>query len=209
MARWESNAVGRLREAALELYRDPGYDKVTVAEIAARAGLTKRTFFRYFADKREVLFLGTDMVEMMIAQRITDAPEGAPAFEAVATALAIVAQRSDEDRAHAQFARQRHQVIQAYAELRERELGKHASLSSAMAAALRGRGVADPAARLAAEVGLAAFKVGFDRWIEEPRRKLGTHVRDAMRGMGAVVLGSVVIDPSPRANTRAPKKRRR
>ena len=209
MARWESNAVGRLREAAMELYRDPGYDAVTVAEIAARAGLTKRTFFRYFADKREVLFFGTDVVEAAIAQRITDASEGTSAFDAVATALAMIAQRSDDDPVHAQFALSRHEVIQAHGELRERELGKHASLASAMAAALRGRGVPEPAARLAAEAGLAAFKVGFERWVEEPhRKKLGAHVREAMRGLGAVVIGSIVL-AAPRAPATTSKKRRR
>jgi hypothetical protein len=58
MTRWEPNARGRLEQAALALYGERGFENTTVAEIAARAGLTERTFFRHFADKREVLFAG-------------------------------------------------------------------------------------------------------------------------------------------------------
>jgi AcrR family transcriptional regulator len=205
VARWKPNAVGRLQEAAIELYREPGYDEVTVAEIAARAGLTPRTFFRHFPDKREVLFFGAEKHEAFIAEGVMAAPEQTHALEAVATALAAVAKISDEDPAHAAFVRQRHAVIQAYAELRERELSKYASLASAMAAALRRRGVAELAARLAAEVGLAAFKVGFERWFDDPkRRKMGDHLRDAMGGLGSVVLGPVLLDQvAPRGKASA------
>jgi|HubBroStandDraft_4_1064222.scaffolds.fasta_scaffold467712_1 AcrR family transcriptional regulator len=192
MGRWEDNAVGRLQEAALELYSEPGYDKVTVAEIAARAGLTRRTFFRYFSDKREVLFFGAEKLEAFVAEGVLAATPGTPALAAVATALAAVTRRSDEDPAFADFARQRHALIRTYAELRERELGKLAALASAAAAALRRRGVAEPGASLAAEAGVAAFKVGFERWVDDPRRrKLGHHVRGAMRGFGTLVLEQV------------------
>lgn len=173
----------------MELCRDAGYDKVTVAEIAARAGLTRRTFFRYFPDKREVLFFGTEKLEALVTEGIITAPQGAPALEAVALALAPVAQLSDDDPAHADFARRRHAVIQLNPELRERELSKHASLASVMASALRRRGVGAPIARLAAEAGLAAFTVGFEQWIEDDaRRRLGFHVLEAMRSLRSAVL---------------------
>jgi AcrR family transcriptional regulator len=192
MGRWEDNAVGRLTEAAMELYRDPGYDKVTVAEIASRAGLTRRTFFRHFTDKREVLFYGASKLEALVAADLLAAPPRTPALEVVATALAAVARRSDEDPAFADFARRRHALIRTYADLRERELAKLASLASATAAALRRRGVAEPAATLAAEAGVAAFKVGFERWVDDlRRRKMGHHVREAMRHLGALVLEQV------------------
>jgi AcrR family transcriptional regulator len=195
VARWKPNAVGRLQEAAMELYRQPGYDQVTVADIAARAGLTPRTFFRYFPDKREVLFFGAEQHGAFLAENVVGAPEQTPALEAVATALASVAQLSDEDPAHADFTRQRHAVIRSYAELRERELSKYAALASVIASALRSRGVAEPAARLAAEAGLSAFKVGFERWVDDPkRRKMRDHLRDAMGGLRSVILGSVVLE---------------
>jgi AcrR family transcriptional regulator len=192
MARWEADAVGRLQAAAVQLYREPGYDQVTVADIAAHAGLTRRTFFRYFPDKREVLFFGTGMVEALIADGVLAAPEGTPPLAAVAAALAPISQRSDDDPAIADFVRQRHFLIQSYPELRERELAKHASLAASTAAALRKRGVTDPTARLAAEAAIAAFTVGFELWAGDPRRrKMGHHVREAMRALAALVLEQV------------------
>ena len=192
MARWEDNAVGRLQDAATELYRKPGYDKVTVAEIAARADLTRRTFFRYFSDKREVLFFGAEKLEAFLAEAVLAATPGTPALDAVASALAAVTRRADADPTFGDFARQRHALIRTYAELHERELGKLASLASAAAVALRQRGVPEPAASLAAEAGIAAFKVGFERWVDDPKqRKLGHHLREAMRGFGTLVLEQV------------------
>lgn len=206
MARWEDNAVGRLQEAALELYRDPGYDKVTVAEIAERAGLTRRTFFRYFSDKREVLFYGADKLEAFIAEAVLTAPPGTVALDVVTTALIAVIRRPDEDPAFADFARQRHALIRTYADLRERELAKLASLASATAAALRGRGVPEPTASLAAEAGVAAFKVGFERWVDDPRRrKLEHHVHQATGGLVALLLEQAAARraPAPRSRGRA------
>jgi len=194
MARWEPNAVERLRDAALELYLDPGYEKVTVAEIAARAGVTRRTFFRYFPDKREVLFFGTDRVEALVTQGVLAASDGTSALEVVAAALAPIAELSDEDPAWAAVVRKRNTIIQGNRELRERELGKHASLASAIASALERRGVAARAAKLAADAGLAAFKAGFDQWIDDAKqRKMGKHIREAMRDLGAIVDGSVTL----------------
>src|SRR5437879_11940076 len=60
MARWEGGARERLQAAALKRFTEQGFDGTTVAEIAATAGLTERTFFRYFADKREVRFYGSE-----------------------------------------------------------------------------------------------------------------------------------------------------
>jgi hypothetical protein len=58
--------------------------------------------------------------------------------------------------------------------------------------ALRRRGVREPSASLAAEAGVAAFKVGFERWVDDPRRrKMGHHLREAMRGFGTLVLEQV------------------
>jgi AcrR family transcriptional regulator len=188
MPRWQPNVVVRLQEAAMELYRDPGYDKVVVAEIAARAGVTRRTFFRYFADKREVLFFGTSQVEALVVEGTVAAPVQMSALEAAAAGLAQIARLSDEDPVHAGYARQRHAVIQANVELRERELSKAASLGAAIAGALRTRGVADSTAKLAAHAALAAFAVGFERWVDDPAHgKLEAHVGEATRTLATVV----------------------
>jgi AcrR family transcriptional regulator len=161
MTRWEPNASGRLQQAALELYSERGYDQTTVTEIAKRAGLTERTFFRYFADKREVLFYGSGMLQDRLVQGIDDAPGGLPPLAVVGAALEAAACSFDEVR---DFSRRRQAIIAANPELQERELIKLATLATALADALRRRGVPDPAASLAGEAGIAVFKIAFLRW---------------------------------------------
>src|SRR5450631_2602269 len=151
MGRWEPNASGRLRAAAMELYVERGFEQTTVAEIAERAGLTARTFFRYFADKREVLFGGSASLQEHLVAAIEDAPESASPIEAVWAALDAAGTVLGERRDHA---RQRQTVIDANAELQERELIKMASLSRALADGLRRHGVSDTNASLAAEAGV-------------------------------------------------------
>ncbi|OHV05586.1 TetR family transcriptional regulator [Mycobacterium talmoniae] len=168
MSRWEPNARGRLEQAALELYRERGFDQTTVAEIAQRAGLTERTFFRHFADKREVLFWGEGALHELFVHAVAGAPESAAPLDAVAAGLTAAGDLFVDRRGRA---RQRQTVIAANPALPERELAKLASLAAGMAEALRGRGVADPAARLAAEAGVAVFKVAFERWIDDANRK--------------------------------------
>ena len=185
MARWEPNAGGRLQEAALELYAKQGYENTTVAEIAALAGVTERTFFRHFADKREVLFGGSALLsETLVAVVGEQAPDVGP-MDAVGVALESLSPLFEEigDRA-----RRRHAVIEANVELQERELIKLASLASALAGALRARGVAEPAATLTAEAGMAVFRVAFERWVTQTsrRRTLAHHVRTALTQLRAV-----------------------
>jgi AcrR family transcriptional regulator len=164
MARWEPDARGRLEQAALALYDENGFDNTTVAEIAERAGLTERTFFRHFADKREVLFGGAGTLQEELLRPVANAPDAAAPIEAVAAGLEAAAALLQERR---EFARQRQAIISASAELRERELIKLASLADALADTLRRRGVRDPAASLTAEIGIAVFRSAFERWIDD------------------------------------------
>jgi AcrR family transcriptional regulator len=161
MARWQAGASGRLREAALQLYAERGFEQTTVAEIADRAGLTARTFFRHFADKREVLFAGSDDLVDGLDRAVAAAPAGAAPMEVVALALDAAAEFLGGDREHS---RRRQAVITATPELRERELIKMASLAATLAAGLRRRGVPEPDASLAAEAGIVVFRVAFDTW---------------------------------------------
>ena len=151
MGRWEPNARGRLAQAAMALYLEQGFEQTTVAEIARQAGLTERTFFRHFADKREVLFYGMEMLRGLLTRAVADAPPSATAMEAVGAALEAAGA-----------------LLQENPELRERELVKLAAMASAVAGALRDRGIPEPAASLAAETGIAVFKVAFTRWTSEP-----------------------------------------
>ncbi len=146
----------------MELYVERGFEQTTVAEIAQRAGLTARTFFRYFADKREVLFAGSASLQDSLVSALEGAPKSASPMQAISAALDAAAAMLGERR---DYSRQRQSVIAANAELRERELIKMASLSAALADGLRRRGVTDPDAGLAAEAGVAVLRVAFERWV--------------------------------------------
>lgn len=175
MGRWEPGADSRLRAAALELYVERGFEATTVADIAERAGVTARTFFRHFADKREVLFSGSsDLQEHMVAALLA-APDDASPVEAVGAALDTAAEMIGGNH---DWSQQRYAVISANAELQERELMKMASLSVAFGEGLRQRGVSDPGASLAAELGIAVFQVSFRLWVTGPG---DTNLRDMMR----------------------------
>jgi AcrR family transcriptional regulator len=184
MSRWEPNARGRLEQAALALFIERGFEQTTVAEIAQRAGLTERTFFRYFTDKREVLFAGAGALQELLVQGVAQAPASAAPLDAIAGALEaaapLFAGRGD-------YPRQRQAVIAANAELQERELIKLAKLAAAMAGALRTRGVPEPTASLAAEAGIAVFRIAFERWTaEECRPDLAKLIRESLDELKAV-----------------------
>jgi AcrR family transcriptional regulator len=184
MARWEPNARERLERAALALFAEHGYDATTVAQIADRAGLTKSTFFRHFADKREVLFGGQDLLVERFGDAIRNAPPWATAAGCLAAALEAAAGAFTPDR-H-ELAPQRRAVIAAHSELQERELLKRARLASAMAEALRGRGADDTTARLAAEMGVLAFSTAYARWAAPENRQPFTEIaRAALRDLQA------------------------
>jgi AcrR family transcriptional regulator len=168
MGRWEPNARQRLERAALALFTERGYDDTTVAEIADRAGLTKSTFFRHFADKREVLFGGQDLLAKVFSDAIQAAPPAATTVDCLAAALESAAVAFTPDR-H-ELAPQRRAVIAANSELQERELLKRARLASVLTEALRARGTDETTARLAAEVGVLAFSTAYARWAAPDNR---------------------------------------
>lgn len=187
MGRWEPNARGRLEQAAMELYVERGFEQTTVAEIARRAGLTERTFFRYFADKREVLFAGAGSLQDFLVGTLASAPDSAAPIDAVAAAIEAAGALLQENR---EYSRQRQAVIAANAELQERELIKLASLASAIAGALRRRGVTDPAASLAAEAGIAVFRIAFERWVNGASHSdLPRLIRESLDELKAVTAG--------------------
>jgi AcrR family transcriptional regulator len=184
MARWQPDARGRLQQAALTLYDERGFENTTVAQIAERAGLTKRTFFRYFADKREVLFWGAKALEELFVTEVAAAPEPAAPLDAVVAALDDAAAMFEQQR---EYAARRQQIIASNPELQERELIKLATLAGAVAEALRRRGVEDSAAILTAEAGITVFRVAFERWVDATNRKdLRRLIHEALDELRAV-----------------------
>jgi len=187
MGRWEPDARVRLVQAAFALYGERGFEQTTVAEIAERAGLTERTFFRHFADKREVLFAGADALRERLVSTVAEAPGSLAPIDAAAAGLEAVGAVIQEG---GELARQRQAIIASSAELQERELIKLASLATALAEALRRRGVNDPAASLTAEAAIAVFKVAFERYIEETKRQdLPRLIRESLDELKAVAAG--------------------
>ena len=185
MTRWQPNARGRLRQAALELYGEHGFDQTTVAQIAQRAGLTERTFYRHFSDKREVVFAGD--VHRVLVRTLAEAPASMTAIAAVTEALLAAGAVLDERR---DMTRRRQAVIAANPPLQQHEQVKYATIASDLAEALRGRGVEPAAARLAAEAGVVVFRIAFERWIDEDeQRDFGVLVRHTLDELAAVISG--------------------
>ena len=168
----------------MELYLERGFEQTTVAEIADRAGLTARTFFRYFAYKPEVLFGGSAELQKAMVAALEAAPADASPLTAIAAALDAAAEMIGGRR---EYSQQRYTVINANADLRERELTKMASLSAAMRDGLRDRGVPAAQAAIAAETGVGVFRVAFERWLADAKdRGLAKVMRESLDELRAL-----------------------
>src|SRR5215469_7104047 len=165
MVCWEPGARERLQAAALELFATRGFEQVTAAEIAQSVGLTERTFFRHFSDKREVLFYGQQQFLQAFTDGVDAAPPDASPLEVIASALHAAASFFPDERRP--YSRMRQSVIDLNPALRERELHKLAGLATTVAEALRARGIGEPAATLAAESGATVFGIALSQWIRD------------------------------------------
>jgi AcrR family transcriptional regulator len=163
MGRWEPDARGRLEKAALELYSERGFDQTTVAEIAERAGLTERTFFRHFADKREVLFGGPEILELA-TRLIAEAPASLDPATLVFGGLQTVAETRFEGRR--EDLRALRAIIRSDEGLRERDQRKRADLSAAIRAGFVSRGESATTAALLGEITVTMLYVALEEWLE-------------------------------------------
>lgn len=164
MARWEPGARERLVLAAVDLFTEQGYDATTVAQIAERAGVTKSTFFRHFPDKRELLVAGQETLSGLLAEGIAGAPADASPLQAVAAGLERASTMMGP--ANRELGPRLRAAVASSTELQERDALKSVGLAAAMTEALVARGVPDPTAHLAAELGVLAFKRGYAAWSE-------------------------------------------
>lgn len=167
MPRSGAEARRRLQQAALELYRERGFDQTTTAEIAARAGVNERTFFRHFPDKRELLVAGQETLSRLLAEGIAEAPADAGPLDAVAAGLERAAGAMGP--MNRELAPRLKAAVAASTELQERDALKSVSLAAAMTEALTARGVPDATAAVAGELGVLAFKRGYAAWSESDR----------------------------------------
>lgn len=183
----------RLQQAALDLFQESGFDRVTAAEIAARAGVTERTFYRHFADKREVLFDEAALRDVLVDGVATAPPALAPLPTLLRSFRAAIPMLEQNRPLSAPM----QQLIAVTPALRERAQAKNALLTEELAAALRGRGVADSTAALAAEVGMATFRHASTVWFQHPEQDPDTLVRDAFRELHSLAV-SLPADEPPR-----------
>src|SRR5882757_2359146 len=165
MVRWPPGARQRLQAAALELFASRGFEQTTAAEIAQSVGLTERTFFRHFSDKREVLFYGQQEFLQAFVDGLEAVPPDASPLEVIASALQAATSFFPDERRP--YSRLRQSVIDQNPPLQERELHKLAGVATTVAGALRARGIGEPAATLAAESGATVFGIAFAQWIRD------------------------------------------
>jgi len=186
MPRWEPDAVVRLQTAAFELFAEQGFERTTVAEITRRAGLTKRSFFNHFADKREVLFGPISETQLeIVAQQVAACPDALPPLEAVVYGLQAAGDTLFEARRDA--VRRRREIIDANPELAERELRKQAALTDAIAGALRKRGIDSETALLSAHVGVLVQQTALQRWTQSAEnRPLRDFLSDALGSLRTI-----------------------
>ena len=176
----------RLRQAALDLFREHGYDRTTAAEIAARVGVTERTFFRHFPDKREVLFDGEALLRDALTGFIADAPPEDGPLAALFRAFRSVVPVLEANRT---FSKPWHEIVSATPALRERELAKRDVLAEALASALEARGVDEERARLSAGVGMAVFVHATLSWLHDPSPGLADRLDRACQEVTALSRG--------------------
>ena len=187
MAKGEEDVRARLQQAALALFRERGYERTTAAEIAARVGVTERTFFRHFPDKREVLFDGEATLRTALTASIANAPAGLGPLDTLFRAFRSLQPLLEDNRP---FSKPRQEVISSTPALAERELAKTAALADGLAGALQARGVAELQAVLAARTGMAAFAQATIAWLDDPGPGLGERLDLAERALRALLSGS-------------------
>jgi len=191
----------------MELFQERGYARTTVSDIAERAGLTERTFFRHFTDKREVLFSGSKDLEQLMVDSVVNAPKNLAPLE-VAVRACEEAARLLQARRDLSEVRARNSIVTEHAEVRERELIKMAALAAALTQALHARGVSEPMASVVAETGISVFKVGFERWISAPKKPgdFAKHIRAAAEALKVAAKTSTA--PARERTRRAPVERK-
>ena len=184
MPRNAEDARYRLQIAALELFTQNGFDQTTAAQIAARAGVTERTFFRHFPDKREVLFGGQEILSAALTESIRQAPAALAPIAVLRQAFADVTQLLEDNR---RFSEPRQHIIAANPALMEREVAKHAALVGVVAGALQQRGVAPARAAFAAQAGMAVLGHALDLWFADGTRPLAECIAEAFKELDLFV----------------------
>ncbi|GAB7070996.1 TetR family transcriptional regulator [Mycobacterium hodleri] len=185
MPRWEHGSEGRLKQAAMELFDEQGFENTSAVQIAERARVTTRTFFRYFSDKQSILFVDADLLRTELLRGIHDAPDVTEPLGVVTRALV---EFDWEGLGPKESQRRRDAMITSTPELLERELNKQQQMGDAFGDALRQRGVEPQAAELAARVGIQVFQTAYRRWLaDDDATDLATIMAASMSTLAGLV----------------------
>jgi len=185
VSRWQPDARQRLERAAIDLFTEQGFAATTVPQITARAGLTTRTFFRHFADKREVLFGGAE-IPAFATRLIAEAPPSLDPVTLITGGLETVAETRFEGRR--EEVRERRAIIRSDEGLRERDLRKRADLRDAIRAGFVSRGTEPVMATLLAEISVTVLYVALDEWLDQDGdRKLAEIMLDTLASLQATL----------------------
>jgi AcrR family transcriptional regulator len=185
MPRWEHGSEERLKQAAMELFDEQGFENTSAVQIAQRARVTTRTFFRYFPDKQSILFVDADLLRTTLLQGIHDAPD---VTEPLGVVTRVMAEFDWEGLGPRESQRRRDTMITSNPELLERELNKQWQMAEAFCDALRGRGVESQVAELAARVGIQVFQTAYRRWLgADDQTDLATIVASSMSSLAEIV----------------------
>jgi AcrR family transcriptional regulator len=178
MARWKPNAQNRLVQSALELFTEQGFNETTVEQIAKRADLTTRTFFRHFSDKREVLFMNDEFRPNSENKMHSQTSETVDVMNLINQGLIESAQHYENQR---EMLKVRQKIIDSDKGLLERELRKREELRIGLTCSFALAGVSALQAELAAKVAMGIFTTAMTRWIYQPgKKKLTAYVQEAM-----------------------------
>jgi AcrR family transcriptional regulator len=180
--RWESGTADRITDAAVELFRERGFENTTTTAIAERAGVTRRTFSRYFADKRDVVFGEHSKLPGVVADVIATAPPGSSASVVLSVALHRLAAEIFVD--FRDRMRGLHLIIVSDESLREREQHKNTLIADAAEQAFLARGFAPVEARLAANLGVLVLSLAIERWLADDDSDLGDLADEVLREIG-------------------------
>jgi AcrR family transcriptional regulator len=186
MARWEPDAQGRLLRAALDLFAEHGYEATTTAQIAERAGLTKTTLFRLFADKREIVFQGQSRLVALVKQGVEEAPANSSASQLMVSALRVLTgAHADEQR---RIGRILDPILASNSDLYERAVAKRFALASALEGALIEHRVDEWQAGVLADLGIRAYYAGYDVWVaSENSEPLFNYALDELKHLEGAV----------------------
>jgi AcrR family transcriptional regulator len=182
MGRWAPGVAGRLRDAAIELFSVDGFDLVTVEQIAAAAGVTQRTFFRYFPTKEDVLFAEGDDIVAELRTGLAAAPRTASPATMLLAAMTSLAEALEPRRNEN---RRRAHIIRSVAALRERELLKQHYIALELVDEFVSRGIPRPRASMLAGVGMVVFQSAHSAWVtDRARTTLAARIEVGLREIG-------------------------